>query len=900
MEARDTRSCASDGMRFPTHLSCSVCDWTSAVSSLQNLCPACSRPILVRYEISPDPQLLADIQAREATSRRYIEVLPLEAEELLTLGEGVTPLLHCRRVGMELQSPNLFVKDESVNPTRSFKSRGMAVAVSMAVKLGARLLGAPTAGNAGCALAAYGARAGVPVFVAMPRDTPGAIIEECRGFGAEVELVEGLITDAARRVQERLAGSDGFDLSTLKEPYRVEGKKLMGYELLTDLGRLPDVIIYPTGGGTGLIGMWKAFDEMEQLGWIGSERPRMISVQSSGCAPIVRAFEQKLSSAPEWADARTSAWGLRVPRAVGDRLILQALYDSKGHAVAVPEESIEAAAAELRTKEASTLDRSREPPFWLSGVYSLRGWCSETRPSCSSAPAATSIATDCSGDGPAALDRNPVDPPLPLATPHRSPYNPSPENNRRCSLADNQYDVVVIGSGPGGYVAGIRAGQLGLKVAVVETDPFLGGTCLHRGCIPTKALLENAEVWHKIQKAKEFGITVGDVTLDFGGVQSRKSDVVKKNTSGIEFLFKKNKVEKVSGFGRLAGPGVVEVTAEGQDTRKLNTKNIILAMGSVPKDLPHVKADGKRILNSDHILEITEVPKSMLVIGAGAVGCEFASIFARFGTKVTVVEMLPQLLPLEDADIAKEFTRLFKKQGIEPHTEAKLEGCKVHENGVTSTITLKNGKQITVESEIVLSAVGRGPVTEGVGIEKTKIKVDRGYLQVDSHMRTAEPNVYAIGDIVPTPLLAHVASAEGILAVEQIAGLSVRPINYDHTPNATYSEPEVASVGLTEAKAKERGYEVKIGKFPFTANSKAKILGESGGLVKYVTDAKYDELLGVHIVGPRATEMIAEACTALELEATSESIARTIHAHPTLSEAMMEAAEDVHGHSIHQ
>ena len=457
------------------------------------------------------------------------------------------------------------------------------------------------------------------------------------------------------------------------------------------------------------------------------------------------------------------------------------------------------------------------------------------------------------------------------------------------------YDVVIIGSGPGGYVAGIRAGQLGLKVAVIERDPFLGGTCLHRGCIPTKSLLENADVWGKIQKAKDFGITVGDATINWSDVQKRKHGVVDNNAKGIEFLFKKNKVEKITGFGKVIDRSTVDV-----DGRQIKTKNIILAMGSVPKDLPHIKADGKLIINSDHILQIDRIPKSMLVIGAGAVGCEFASIFSRFGTKTTIVEVMPQLLPIEDEEIAKEFTRIMKKKGIDVFTDAKVLSCEPSENGVTSTVETK-GKQQVIETEVVLSATGRGPVTSGCGLENLKgVKLDkRGYIEVDPFMRTGEPNVYAIGDIVPTPALAHCASAEGILAVEHLAGKDVRPINYDHVPNATYTEPEVASVGLTEKKAKERGYDVKVGKFPMTANSKAKILGEANGLVKYVVDAKYDEVLGVHIVGPKATELIVEACAALELEATSESIARTIHAHPTLSEALMEAAEDVAGHAIH-
>ena len=462
-------------------------------------------------------------------------------------------------------------------------------------------------------------------------------------------------------------------------------------------------------------------------------------------------------------------------------------------------------------------------------------------------------------------------------------------------MADYAYDVVIIGSGPGGYVAGIRAGQLGMKVAVVEKDPFIGGTCTHRGCIPTKALLENADIYDKIQKAKEFGITVGDVRLDFKAGQARKQQVVDKNAKGIEFLFKKNKVERITGFGKLVDKNTIDV-----DGKKITAKNIILAMGSVPKDLPHIKTDGKRIINSDHILLLQEVPKSLLVIGAGAVGSEFASIYSRFGAKTTIVEVMPQLLPIEDEEVAKEFTRLFKKKGIDVYTDAKVDACEVTDNGVKTTVTFK-GKQQVIETDLVLSATGRRAVTENCGLEKTKVQLDqRGMVQVDQFMRTAEPNIYAIGDIVPTPALAHVASAEGILAIEHMKGMDVRPLNYDHVPNCTYTEPEVASVGLTEKKAKERGYDVKVGKFPFTANSKARILGEAGGLVKIVADKKYDEFLGLHIVGPRATELIVEGCSALELEATAESIAKTIHAHPTLSEAMMEAAEDVLGHSIHQ
>lgn len=337
---------------FPKELRCSRCEWSEPISALRNLCPLCSAPILVHYAIEPRPALRAAVQSRAASMWKYAEVLPIEdLETIVSLGEGSTPLLRAERLGAAIGASALFVKDESKNPTRSFKSRGMSAAVTMAKMLGAQALGAPTAGNAGCALAAYGAHAGLPVFVAMPVDTPQSIVDECRSYGARVELVPGVITDAAKRVQSYLADHGGFDLSTLKEPYRVEGKKTMGYELLEDLGRLPDVILYPTGGGTGLIGIWKAFAEMEQLGWIGSERPRLYSVQSAGCAPIVRAFSQQLETAPEWESPETAAWGLRVPRAVGDRLMLTALRDSRGGAIAVEEATIESGARRLRELE---------------------------------------------------------------------------------------------------------------------------------------------------------------------------------------------------------------------------------------------------------------------------------------------------------------------------------------------------------------------------------------------------------------------------------------------------------------------------------------------------------------------------------------------------------------------
>jgi threonine synthase len=365
VQTTDNRQPTTDNARRSAQLACSRCDATFAIRELMNLCPNDGAPLLVRYDIAKAPQLREEIRTRPATMWRYREVLPIDDQtEIVTLGEGITPLLPSRK------HDNVWIKDESKNPTRSFKSRGMAAAVTMAKRLGARSLAAPTAGNAGAALSAYGARAGLPVFVAMPRDTPQSIVDECRGYGAEVELVAGVITDAGKRVAQYIADNGGFDLSTLKEPYRVEGKKIMGYELLEDLGRLPDVILYPTGGGTGLIGMWKAFDEMERLGWIGSERPRMFSAQSSGCAPVVRAFNEGLETAPEWESPKTGAWGLRVPRAIGDRLMLRALRDSNGGAIAVDEAQIEDAASELRTTEG--IDAGPEAGAALLALRTLR------------------------------------------------------------------------------------------------------------------------------------------------------------------------------------------------------------------------------------------------------------------------------------------------------------------------------------------------------------------------------------------------------------------------------------------------------------------------------------------------------------------------------------------------
>ena len=463
-------------------------------------------------------------------------------------------------------------------------------------------------------------------------------------------------------------------------------------------------------------------------------------------------------------------------------------------------------------------------------------------------------------------------------------------------MAREQFDLIIIGSGPGGYVAAIRAAQLGMKTAVVEKDVKLGGTCLLRGCIPTKALLHTASILDEIREAGSLGINVAAPELDISKAQDRKQKVVDSNAKGVEFLFKKNKVTSLRGFGRLAGPNEVEV--EGPDGKATyGAKFIMVATGSVPRDVPIAPVDGEKILNSDHILELKKVPASLAVLGAGAVGAEFASIYTSFGSKVTLIEMLPRVLPIEDEEVSAEVEKAFRKRGMEVLTGTKMQSVEKTENGVV--LKLEGGKKDTVEAEMLLVAIGRRPVTENIGLEALGIELDRGYIKVNGFMQTAVPHIYAIGDVVPTPWLAHVASSEGILAAEHMAGEKVRPINYDRVPSCTYCEPEVASVGLTEAKAKERGYDVQVGKFPFTALGKAKVIGKTTGFAKVVRDKKYDEVLGVHLVGAHATDLIAEACVTLQFEGTGEELLRTMHPHPTMSEAVMEAAHAAHGQAIH-
>jgi dihydrolipoamide dehydrogenase len=469
-------------------------------------------------------------------------------------------------------------------------------------------------------------------------------------------------------------------------------------------------------------------------------------------------------------------------------------------------------------------------------------------------------------------------------------------------LPDTIYDVAIIGSGPAGYTAAIRAGQYGLKTALIEKDPYLGGTCLHVGCIPTKALLFNAELWDHLKDAKEFGIEgVDSAKLNWGAVQDRKSKIVTKHAKGLEFLMRKNKVETLKGFGKLTGPAhngihTIELKNDGK-TSQIRAKNVILSTGSAARMIPGLVPDD-RFLTNIEILNMSAVPKSLIIVGAGAVGVEFASIFRSFDCEVTILEMLPRMVPLEDEEVSKELARVYRKRGINFHGSAKVEKVEKTKSGIAVTFTA-DGKQQKLEAERILISVGRKPNTDGIGLEKTRIQSERGFVKTDEWMQTAEPGVYAIGDIVlGTPQLAHVGSMEGIVAVSKIAGKETKPINPLHIPNVTYCHPEIGSVGLTEAKAREQGYDVKVGKFPFTANSRASIVGAHEGFIKVVSDAEYGEILGVHIIGPQASELIAEAVTAMELEATVEDLMWTIHAHPTLAEAMLDASNSVYGLAI--
>ncbi len=469
-------------------------------------------------------------------------------------------------------------------------------------------------------------------------------------------------------------------------------------------------------------------------------------------------------------------------------------------------------------------------------------------------------------------------------------------------MPETIYDVAIIGSGPAGYTGAIRAGQYGLKTALIEKDGFLGGTCLHVGCIPTKALLFNAELWDHLKEAKEYGIEGVDARkLNWAAIQERKNKIVTKHTKGLDFLMKKNKVETIKGYGKLTGSAqngihTVEVTNDGKITQ-LKAKNVILATGSEARMLPGLEVTD-RILTNIEILSLKEIPKSLVVVGAGAVGVEFASIYRSFDCEVTIVEMLPRLVPVEDEEVSKELARVYRKRGINFHTGAKVDKVEKTKAGVAVTITV-DGKQQKIDAEKILIAVGRKPRTQNVGLERARIKPEREFIKVNSWQQTEEPGVYAVGDIVlGTPQLAHVGAMEALVAVAKIAGKPCKPVNRERIPGATYCHPEIGSVGLTETQAREAGYNVKIGKFPFTANSRASIVGQHEGFIKIVSDADYGEILGVHIIGPQATELIAEAVVAMEAEMTVEDLTWTIHAHPTLAEAMLDASNSVYGMAI--
>ncbi len=477
----------------------------------------------------------------------------------------------------------------------------------------------------------------------------------------------------------------------------------------------------------------------------------------------------------------------------------------------------------------------------------------------------------------------------------------------------SEYDVVVIGSGTGGYVAAIRAAQLGLKTAVVERAPVLGGTCLNWGCIPTKALLEHAHALKIAQDWKEWGVTLGEaaarqgagpaIGIDMNQVQARKDKIVKGLTGGVEFLFKKNKIDWIKGSGRLAGKGNVEIT-EGDRQTLVARQEIIVATGSQPRSVPGIEIDRKRIITSDEAVGLREIPKSIVILGSGAVGVEFGSIFRRFGSEVTIIEVLPRLVPVEDEAVSAELEKSFKRQGIKVLTGTRVTGARNTAKGVELDAQTPDGTATKISADYLLVATGRGPVTSGLGAEEAGLKLDRGYISVDEQYRTGVQGISAIGDVITFekpghPQLAHLSSAEGIALAERIAGKEFRPINYDHVPACTYCDPEIGSVGLTEAEAKQRGYDVSVGSFKFGVLGRARIAGETEGFVKIVAEKKYDEVLGVHMIGPRSTELVAEATVALRLECTVEELIRTIHAHPTMSEAVGEAAHATHGAAIH-
>jgi len=459
------------------------------------------------------------------------------------------------------------------------------------------------------------------------------------------------------------------------------------------------------------------------------------------------------------------------------------------------------------------------------------------------------------------------------------------------------YDVAVIGGGPGGYVAAIRASQLGMKSVVIEKEK-LGGLCLNWGCIPSKALLRSAEVYQLIQNAADYGISVGSLKFDSKKIIKRSRDAADKLSKGVQFLLRKNKIEHISGTGVISKPGVIQVSNSGK-AQEVKARNMVIATGGFTRSLPGVKIDKKKVISSREALILDKLPKAIIIIGGGPIGIEFAYFYNAFGVKCTIVEMMPGILPLEDIDLTKILTRNFKKNGIDILTETKVESIKTSAKGVTVKVSGKGGAAKELQGDVALMAVGFGGLVEGMGLEKLGVKVENSFIQVDETYKTNVDGVYAIGDVIGPPLLAHVASAEGIYLVEKLAGQNPAPIDYDNIPGCTYCQPQVASVGMTEQKAIDAGHKVKVGRFPFQANGKSIAIGETEGLVKLVFDEKYGELLGAHIIGIEATDMIAELGVAKALETTPAEILKTVHAHPTLSEAVMEAAGDALGEAIH-
>ncbi|HLF15785.1 MAG TPA: dihydrolipoyl dehydrogenase [Bacteroidota bacterium] len=463
-------------------------------------------------------------------------------------------------------------------------------------------------------------------------------------------------------------------------------------------------------------------------------------------------------------------------------------------------------------------------------------------------------------------------------------------------MAERQFDVAVIGGGPGGYVAAIRAAQLGLSAAVIERDK-LGGVCLNWGCIPTKALLKNAEIYRTFLHADRWGVTVKDLKFDFSKIIRRSRDVATINSKGVEYLLKKNRIEQISGTGKLLGQGKIAVSRDGTLHEKVQAKHVIVATGARARSIPGVVIDGKNVIDAAAAMTLPKLPKSMIIIGAGAIGVEFAYFYNAFGTKVTLLEMMPSILPVEDGEISKLLASNFRKNGIEIITGAKVGSVSAGKDVAVTVATPEGTKKLS--GEVALMAVGVQGNVEQLGLEETGVETEKGWIVADEFSRTSVPGIYAIGDVAGPPWLAHVASREGTVCVEAIAGKNPRPIDYDNIPGCTYCQPQVASVGMTEERARAEGYELKIGRFPFTASGKARAIGETDGLVKLIFDAKYGELLGAHILGSEATEMIAELGVAKALEATAAGIISAIHAHPTLSEAIMEAAENAYGHSVH-